>query len=342
MFRPLTLILLLLLCSSVPALAQEDVNRFTPWGHPVGDFHLQERSGKHVRARDMLGKVWVAHFFFTGCTGTCTKTTPNMKRFQEEYRGKADVRLVSIALNSDTLDTLKSYADAQNADHDQWLFLTGPDDKALDAVRLDFFNMAMRNEKPTPGNEITHSGSLVLVDPHGIMLGYVDGTADHAFDVMKIEIDRQRVRRRMEARIPITGADLPRFNAILNASCTVLLLLGWIAIRLRYETIHKLVMLLALAVSMIFLASYLFYHFVVTEMEPTRFAGEGPLRWLYYAILLSHTILAVAVAPLALFITVQGLRDARAIHVKLARWTLPIWLYVSVTGVAVYWMLYRM
>jgi uncharacterized membrane protein YozB (DUF420 family) len=101
-------------------------------------------------------------------------------------------------------------------------------------------------------------------------------------------------------------------------------------------------MLLALAVSMIFLASYLFYHFVVLEMESMRFQGEGPIRYVYFAILLSHTILAMVVAPLALTITVQGLRDARLIHRKLAKWTLPIWLYVSVTGVIVYWMLYRM
>jgi putative membrane protein len=119
------------------------------------------------------------------------------------------------------------------------------------------------------------------------------------------------------------------------------LLLGWIAIRMRYEIIHKILMLLALAVSMVFLASYLYYHFVVMEMAPTRFRGEGPIRQVYFVILLSHTILAIAVAPMAIYITVQGLRNALAAHVKLARWTLPLWLYVSVTGVVVYWMLYR-
>src|ERR1051325_9302901 len=155
------------------------------------------------------------------------------------------------------------------------------------------------------------------------------------------ESESERVRRRLEQPIPITGAMLPAFNAILNSTCAALLVLGWIAIRLRYETLHKIIMLLALATSMIFLASYLFYHFVVMEMEPMRFRGAGWPRWLYYALLLSHTGLAIVVAPLALTIAVHGLRDARAIHVRLARWTLPIWLYVSITGVAVYWMLYR-
>jgi uncharacterized membrane protein YozB (DUF420 family) len=122
----------------------------------------------------------------------------------------------------------------------------------------------------------------------------------------------------------------------------VLLLLGWIAIRLRFETWHKILMLLALAVSMSFLASYLFYHFVVLEAEPMRFRGEGVIRYVYFAILLTHTILAVLVAPLAIYITVQGLRNALVQHKRVARWTLPIWLYVSATGVIVYWMLYEM
>jgi putative membrane protein len=146
----------------------------------------------------------------------------------------------------------------------------------------------------------------------------------------------------LEERIPIKGESLPWFNAMLNSTCTILLLLGWIAIRMRYETLHKILMLLALAVSMSFLASYLFYHFVVLEAESMRFRGEGAVRYVYFAILLTHTILAITVAPLAIFITVQGLRNALASHKRVARWTLPIWLYVSVTGVVVYWMLYRM
>jgi protein SCO1/2 len=347
MFRLLASLFVLL--AAWPALAQDEKNEagkeeklFRPFGEPVGDFKLQERNGEYVRARDLLGKIWVAHFFFPECTGTCTRTTPNMKRLQDMVRGRSDVRLVSIALNSDELDTLNVYAKVQHAEPDQWLFLTGPDEKVHEIVSLQFRNPAMRNDKPTPGNQVIHSSYLVLIDPDGIMVGFVDGTQDKAADALKEQIDLLRTKRRVEQRIPITGADLPRFNALLNSSCTVLLLLGWILIRLGYQTPHKVVMLLALAVSMVFLASYLFYHFVVMEMEPTRFRGEGAARYVYFAILLSHTILAIVVAPLALYITVQGLRNALPAHVKVARWTLPIWLYVSVTGVVVYWMLYRM
>src|SRR5947207_2792549 len=94
-----------------------------------------------------------------------------------------------------------------------------------------------------------------------------------AFASKDWETQEETDRRRLEERIPITGGDLPKFNAILNSSCAVLLVLGYILIRLRYETLHKITMLLALAVSMVFLSSYIFYHFAVMEMEPTRFRG---------------------------------------------------------------------
>ncbi len=344
MSRLLAILLLPILALS--ARAQDSTPQpeklFKPFTFPVRDFTLQERGGADFNPRDLRGKIWVAHFFFPGCTGVCTKTTPNMKRLQEIYRGKADVRLVSIALNNDTLETLTAYADAQNAEPGQWLFLTGPDEKVHGIVQTSFWATAIRNKHPTPGNELMHSAALFLIDPAGNAVGYVGGTTAEAADALKVEIDRLRIRKRLDDRIPITGADLPWFNALLNSSCTILLLLGWIAIRLRYEILHKILMLTALAVSVVFLASYLFYHFVVMQMEPTRFQGTGAARYAYFAILLSHTILAIVVAPLALTIAVQGLRDARRIHVRLARWTLPIWLYVSVTGVVVYWMLYRM
>jgi uncharacterized membrane protein YozB (DUF420 family) len=136
--------------------------------------------------------------------------------------------------------------------------------------------------------------------------------------------------------------DLPTVNACLNAACTVLLLAGWLAIRRRQIGLHKTCMLLALALSAIFLTSYLYYHFVVREGEPTRFAGPDPVRYVYLAILLSHTVLATVAAPLELITAYLGLRNRLPRHIRIARWTLPIWLYVSVTGVIVYWMLYQM
>jgi uncharacterized membrane protein YozB (DUF420 family) len=106
-------------------------------------------------------------------------------------------------------------------------------------------------------------------------------------------------------------------------------------------------MLAALAVSALFLASYLYYHFAVLGGKPTYFSERAPdapvwVARLYYGILLSHTLLAVVVAPLALVTAYLGLSGRFKRHVKIARWTLPLWLYVSITGVVVYWMLYRL
>jgi uncharacterized membrane protein YozB (DUF420 family) len=136
--------------------------------------------------------------------------------------------------------------------------------------------------------------------------------------------------------------DLPSLNAALNGASAVLLVAGYAAIRRRAIAIHKACMLGALAVSIVFLACYLYYHLVVRKGEPTRFTAEGWVRPLYFTLLASHTVLAALVAPLALVTAYQGLRRRYKRHVKIARWTLPIWLYVSVTGVVVYWMLYHL
>jgi uncharacterized membrane protein YozB (DUF420 family) len=143
------------------------------------------------------------------------------------------------------------------------------------------------------------------------------------------------------------NVDFPALNAGLNALAGVLIVAGYACIRRRKFRAHAACMLTALLVSAVFLSSYLYYHLVVKHGVATSFRSQWPeapdgIRYLYYAILLSHTMLAVAVAPLALFTAWQALRGNFARHVRVARLTLPIWLYVSVTGVVVYWMLYRM
>jgi uncharacterized membrane protein YozB (DUF420 family) len=140
----------------------------------------------------------------------------------------------------------------------------------------------------------------------------------------------------------MTPDDLPALNAVLNATSGLLLVLGYAAIRRRRVALHKVCMLAALVVSALFLCSYLYYHFAVKGGEPTRFQGPDAARAVYLAVLLSHTVLAVVAAPLALITAWLGLSDRLKRHTRLARWTLPIWLYVSVTGVVVYWMLYRL
>jgi len=137
----------------------------------------------------------------------------------------------------------------------------------------------------------------------------------------------------------VTTRDLPTLNAVLNAACAFLLVAGWALIRRRRREAHRLAMLAALATSAAFLASYLVYHF---EAGSVRFAGQGPIRVLYFAVLVSHTVLAAAIVPLVLLTVVRALRGRFEAHRAVARYTLPLWLWVSVSGVAVYWMLYRL
>ena len=131
---------------------------------------------------------------------------------------------------------------------------------------------------------------------------------------------------------------LPHLNALLNTVSAVLLLTGYCYIRQRNVDAHKRCMLAALACSGLFLISYLVYHFSVGSV---RFQGEGWLRMVYFAVLVSHTVLATAIVPLVVITVVRALRGRFDRHRVIARWTLPLWLYVSVTGVAVYWMLYQ-
>jgi putative membrane protein len=134
-------------------------------------------------------------------------------------------------------------------------------------------------------------------------------------------------------------ASLPLLNACLNATSAALLSAGWLFIRRKRVTAHKTCMVSALVVSILFLASYVSYHSVAGSRP---FAGVGWIRVVYYPLLLSHIVLAAVIVPLALTTVYRALQGNFARHVRIARWTLPIWLYVSVTGVLVYWMLYRL
>lgn len=137
----------------------------------------------------------------------------------------------------------------------------------------------------------------------------------------------------------IDPTSLPAVNASLNLVSAVLLLVGYGFIRYRRKVAHRNCMLGALVCSAAFLVSYLYYHYQVGSV---RFEGEGGVRLLYFSILLTHTVLAAAVPVLAVVTVVRALRGRFSKHVAIARWTLPIWLYVSVTGVVIYVMLYQM
>lgn len=137
----------------------------------------------------------------------------------------------------------------------------------------------------------------------------------------------------------MTISDLPALNAVLNATAATLLVIGYVLIRRRRFRAHRAVMLAAFGTSTLFLISYLIYH---ANAGSRPFPGQGTIRTVYLIILVSHIILAALIVPLALVTLTRGLRERFDRHVPIARWTLPIWLYVSVTGVIVYLMLYQL
>jgi len=139
--------------------------------------------------------------------------------------------------------------------------------------------------------------------------------------------------------MPFAIADLPSLNATLNALAASLLITGFLLIRRRRIKAHRCAMMAAFGCSVLFLISYLVYH---AHAGSVRFPGQGAVRTLYLAILVTHTVLAAVVPVLASITLVRALRSRFPAHRRIARWTLPIWLYVSVTGVVIYWMLYRM
>ena len=132
---------------------------------------------------------------------------------------------------------------------------------------------------------------------------------------------------------------VPALNATLNGISTVLLAIGYVLIRQRRKRAHRAAMIAAFVTSGLFLVSYTIYH---AQAGSRPFQGRGPIRTVYFTILISHVVLAAAVLPLAIVTLVRALRERFDAHARIARRTLPIWLYVSVTGVLVYLMLYRM
>jgi putative membrane protein len=133
--------------------------------------------------------------------------------------------------------------------------------------------------------------------------------------------------------------DLPTVNASLNGLSAVFLTTGYAMIRRRRIVMHRGCMIAACVTSTLFLATYTVYH-AMAGSKP--FPGHGPARAVYFVILISHIVLAAAVLPLAVVTLARGLGGKYAAHVRIARWTLPVWLYVSVTGVAVYLLLYHL
>jgi protein SCO1/2/putative membrane protein len=321
---------------------------------PVGDFTLTERSGRTVHKADLHGKVWIASFVFTRCTAGCPQVTETMRHLQKDFARYPDVRLVTFTVDPehDNTEELKRYADAFGADANRWLFLTGSEEDVYRLLREGFKvgTEQNRGKERTPGNEVTHSTRLALVDRNGHVRGYYDGLPTKVPGESAADAEKrfEGEIRDLESKVAVLeDYPYPAINAMLNALAGALILLGYSAVRQRLLKLHAALMLTAVAVSAVFLGSYLYFHIVIRQGQETHFQDQAPgapvwVRYVYGTILVSHIVLALATVPLVLITVYRGLRGRLEKHVRLARWTLPIWLYVSITGVVVYWMLYRL
>lgn len=339
------LVCFVLLVLALPSFASEPLSR-------VPDFSLTERNGATVSRDSLRGKVWVASFVLTRCPdGKCPQVSATVQRLQGELASRRDVRLVTFTVDPehDSPEVFAKWAEQYGPDADRWLFLTGSEEQ-IEALMKAFYQPGTKDEK---SGLRAHLPYLFVVGREGEIISYHDGLWDTKREEEK-EFERNLLRLRrsvdkaLQPNLPAwMPTDFPAFNALLNSVATLLLLIGYWAIRLRQVTLHVVCMVLTILVSAVFLASYLFFHLYVKEGVSTRFADQAPdapalVAYLYYGILLSHTLLAIVATPAALYTAWLGISQQWSRHVWFSRWVFPVWLYVCVTGVVVYWMLYRL
>jgi protein SCO1/2 len=321
--------------SPAPARAAEDLKDAAI---ELGTFRLTERSGRTVGDADLADRVWIASFIFTNCPLSCPRITSVMKGLQGKLAG-GGVQLVSISVDPDrdTPEALADYARKFGADPGRWWFLTGPKDDLKRLVTGGFklgLETAGEDERRAGAEPITHSDRLALVDRGNKVVAFFD--SNDAAKVAALVAEAGRCDRRAPAWV----RRLPAINASLNSSCTLLLLLGWWLIRTGNVRGHATAMVLAVVNSALFLGCYLLYHYLSGS---TPFRGVGPIRVVYFTILLSHTVLATfGVVPLVGLTLTRALRRQFDRHARIAKVTYPIWLYVSITGVVIYLLLYQL
>jgi protein SCO1/2/putative membrane protein len=301
----------------------------------VPDFALVEASGKPLRRADLRGKVWLATFVFTRCPGICPAMMEVESELQKLLPVRDDLRLVSFSVDPefDQPNVLEAFAAKHKADRGRWMFLTGDKNQTYQLVR-NGFKLGVEEAAPGSDEPIVHSSKMVMVDGRGRIRGYYDTLDELAMTRMLADLDAVLGEQPLfDVRV------LPGVNASLNGVAALFLVTGYVSIRRERRRVHIACMILAVTVSALFLVSYLYYH---AHAGSTKFAGTGFVRHIYFAILFSHTVLAMVVAlwlaPVALCRAARKQYDR---HKAIARWTLPVWLYVSVTGVVIYLMLYR-
>ncbi len=307
----------------------------------VPEFSLVERSGRVVERSDLDESVWIASFIFTRCPASCPKISAVMAQIQDALDSEA-IHLVSISVDPayDSPEVLTRYAERFEADPERWWFLTGNEEAARGLVTGGFKLPAIETDAEAQAQgaeQISHSGRLALVDVRGQIVGYFDSSDPQQVETLIARAER--LAQLAERDPPDWVWSLPAINAGLNGSCTLTLMAGWVLILSRRRRLHAALMIASLTLSAVFLSCYLVYHYYVGSVP---FEGTGWIRPIYYTILLSHVVLAAGMLPLIALTVYQAARGRFDVHKKYSRITFPIWIYVSVTGVIVYLLLYQL
>ena len=314
------------------------------------DFSFTERDGSTITKADLLGEPWIATLFFTSCAGPCPRLSVDIRSLIHDQLAGSDVSIVSFSVDPeyDTLERLASYADTYTADPERWLFLRG-DEPVIHGFIQNGLKLAVAagqdadaNERLTARLQATHSTRLTVIDAEGRIRGYFECGGEAGLAREEVEANFEQLvafARALDGPVSV----LPRVNATLNGLAGVLLLFGLYAIRFGKKVLHARIMRCAFVASAVFLGCYLYYHFVVLPVSggPTKYYGEGWKKPAYLALLASHVILAVVNLPMVLRTFWLAHKEDWDRHRSLAKKTFPIWLYVSVTGVLVYLVLYH-
>ena len=298
----------------------------------VPDFHVVERSGRAVSRHDLIGQVWIADFVFTRCQGPCNAMHAAMYGLQDALPG---ARFASFTVDPrhDSPEFLATWVETQRLSKGRWDWMGGVSHEQMQEVAQGFLLPAGQHQ-----GQVVHSDRFVLVDRYGRIRGYYSVLEPETWkpiagELARLKSDAERVIA--EPFLPVTK--LPAANAIMNSTTFVLLVTGLCFIKAKKIGAHKAAMLGALTVSGLFLVSYLTAHYYLGS---TAYPHHDWRRPVYFSILLTHTILAGVVAVLAPITVTRAFRDQIDRHRRLAKVTLPMWLYVSVTGVVIYFMLY--
>jgi len=335
----MTFRVLLLLTAAValfaPAAAFAELYAQAPFDAP--SFKLTNQDNQPVSDADLKGKAWIVDFVFTRCGGPCPMMTQRMVKLARQINAP-NVRFVSISVDpaNDTPAVLKKYAQDQGATDPRFVFLTGDTAVVYDLAKSGFKVTAL----PATGKDpIQHAERFLLFDAKGGLRGIY-----HSGDDEKMT---QIVADANTLAATATTADwiarFPAINASLNATSGVLLCLAMTFIQFRRVRTHAYLMIAAVITSAAFLACYLTFHTLKYQAgSATTLFPQSAIRPYYLAILLSHTILAVVIIPMIVMTLIRAYRRQWDKHRRIARPTFWIWLYVSVTGVVVYWMLYQL